>query len=92
MKNGTVSLVLLYEPVSATGRPVPVARVADPRLILEVAEIAVHEAQARADALAGADDLLGEVEQEEATRLRRVLEILIPALRNLKANLPKTLM
>ena len=43
---------------------------------------AVQEAQARVELLAAADELLGEVEREEAFRLRRVLELLIPALKN----------
>lgn len=81
MTCGKVALLLLYEPTTAQGRPVPVARVADQRIILEVARAAVLEAQKRADSLAAADELLGEVEREEVARLRRVLELLIPALK-----------
>jgi hypothetical protein len=81
MAIGNIALVLLYEPATAKSRPVPVARVADARLILEVARAAVLEAQARADFLAAADDLLGEVERAEVARLQHVLEFLLPALK-----------
>ena len=38
------------------------------------------EAQVRADQLADADEILGEVEQAEVKRLRQVLSILLPGL------------
>jgi two-component sensor histidine kinase len=77
-----ISIMLLYEPPVAKGKPVPVARVANQDLIEAVARAAVQEAQARVESLTAADELLGEVEREEAFRLRRVLELLIPALKS----------
>ena len=74
-------LVLLYEPATSKGRPVPLAQVADQQLIVRVAEAALSEAQSRAAALAKTDELLGEVEVAEADRLRRVLEPLVPGLK-----------
>lgn len=81
MTSGNVALLLMYEPTTAKGRPVPVARVEDKKLVLEVARAAVRESQERADVMASADELLGEVEHEEAGRLLRTLEILVPEMK-----------
>ena len=56
------------------------AKVSDQRLTLEVARTALAEAQVRADQLADADEILGEVEQAEVNRLWQVLSILLPGL------------
>jgi hypothetical protein len=80
-----ISLVLLYEPATAKGRPVPLARIENRRLIEEVAGLAITEASNRAETLAAADEVLGEVERAEVVRLRHVIEILIAPLR---ANAP----
>jgi hypothetical protein len=77
---GVVSLLLVYEPPSTKRGPVSLARVSDQRLTLEVARTALVEAQVRADQLADADEILGEVEQAEVKRLRQVLSILLPGL------------
>ena len=75
---GNVSLLLVYEP--AGGRPLTVARVHDRRMLLDAAQIAIIAAEQRAEELAAADRVLGEVERAEAGRLRRVLSILVPEL------------
>jgi hypothetical protein len=49
-------------------------------LLVRVAEAAINEAQARAELLSQADNILGEVEREEANRLQRVLNLLVPEL------------
>jgi hypothetical protein len=73
-----VSAVLVYEPVG--GRPLTIARVDDQALLLRIAEAAIGEAQARAELVARADDLLGEVQREEVNRLKKVLTLLVPEL------------
>jgi hypothetical protein len=80
MSNGEVTLMLLYEPASAEGRPVPLVRVFDPGLAVQVATKAIREAEERAAAVHDADEFLGEVEAAEARRLRELLAILIPAI------------
>lgn len=75
---GNVSLLLVYEP--AGGRPLTVARIADPRMLLDAAQVAILAAEQRAEELATADRLLGEVERAEAGRLRKVLSLLVPEL------------
>jgi len=76
---GNVSLLLVYEP--AGGRPLTVARVADRRMLLDAAQIAIVTAEQRAEELAAADSVLGEVERAEAGRLRKVLSLLVPELK-----------
>lgn len=75
---GNVSLLLVYEP--AGGRPLTVARVHDRRMLLDAAQLAILAAEQRAEELAAADRVLGEVEQAEAVRLRKVLSLLVPEL------------
>jgi len=77
---GSIALVLVYEPCTPRRGPVPLVRVDDPGLALRVAECAIAAAEARAAELSHADEFLGEVEQAEAQRLRRVLALLIPGL------------
>ena len=73
-----VSVVLVYEP--AGGRPLAVARVDNLALLLKIAQAAIGEAQARAELMARADDVLGEMQFEEVNRLKRVLTLLVPEL------------
>jgi hypothetical protein len=70
--------MLVYEPASSRGSPVPLVRLEDPALALKVAQSAVAAAEARAVQLSRADEFLGEAERAEAYRLRRVLALLIP--------------
>jgi hypothetical protein len=76
---GNVSLLLVYEP--AGGRPLTVARVSDSRMLVDAAQFAIVAAEQRAEELAAADGVLGEVERAEAGRLRKVLSLLVPELR-----------
>jgi hypothetical protein len=84
MINQNISLILVYEPDTATGRPTPLARTANPQLILAVAEHAITDATSRATILSQSDEVLGELERAEADRLRAVLAALIPELRSRK--------
>jgi hypothetical protein len=81
MTSGNVALVLIYEPASAKGRPVPLVRIDDPELAARAAQSAIRQAEVQAAAIADADEFLGEVEQAEVRRLRDVLAILIPGLK-----------
>jgi hypothetical protein len=81
---GTVSVLVVYEPPG--GRPLTVARVRDHRVLLDVAELAIMAAEHKAEELASADPVFGEVERAEAGRLRNVLNLLIPELRAREAS------
>ena len=80
MVNENLSLILLYEPATAEGRPVPIARTGDSRLINAVAERALRDATERAGVLSKADDVLGRLKVAEVGRLRATLAILIPGM------------
>jgi hypothetical protein len=75
---GNVSLLLVYEPNG--GRPLTVARVDNRQMLLDAAQLAIIAAEKRAEELAAADRVLGEVERAEAGRLRKVLSLLVPEL------------
>jgi hypothetical protein len=93
MTNGRLSLVLLYEPAAVKQQPLPLARVVDSRLAADVARQAIADADARADALADTDIVLGEVERAEANKLRDVLAVLLPGLFPLsQGRAPETVM
>jgi hypothetical protein len=92
MINQHVSLILVYEPATTSGRPTPLARIADPQLILAVAEQAINDAISRATFLSDSDEVLGELECAEVDRLRAVLSALIPELRSSKKEGNATLM
>jgi hypothetical protein len=80
MPHSTVSLLLVYEP--AGGRPLTVARVDDRRTLVGAAQVAIVEAEARAELMGEADKILGEVEHAEALRLKTVLRLLVPEIRS----------
>ncbi|MGD1096110.1 MAG: hypothetical protein ABSB35_29465 [Bryobacteraceae bacterium] len=82
MVSKQISLLLVYEPATSKGRPMPLARVGDPRLILAVAQRAIDDAISKAGILSEADEVLGEIEGAEVDRLRRILGTLIPELRS----------
>jgi metallophosphoesterase superfamily enzyme len=73
-----LSILLVYEP--AGKKPVAVARIDSTRILLRVAEAAIGEAQARAVLFGDVDQVLGDVEREEAKRLKNVLHYLLPEL------------
>ncbi len=76
---GNVSLLLVYEPTG--GRPLTVARVDDRAMLRDAAQLAISAADKRAEDLAAADRVLGELERAEAARLRKVLGLLVPEFR-----------
>ena len=73
-----VSVVLVYD--SPTGKPIMLARSDDRRLLVRVAMTAIGEAQARAEIFKQTDETLGTIEREEAIRLERLLNRLVPEL------------
>jgi hypothetical protein len=77
---GNVALILIYEPATSQQGPVPLLRLDNPVLALEVAQSAIAEADARAAEFSRVDEFLGEAEYAEANRLRQVLALLIPGL------------
>lgn len=81
MTNGSIALMLVYEPPRSSQGPIPLARISDIDLALRVAQSAIAEAEARAMKLLCADEFLGEAELAEVQRLRRVLALLIPGLK-----------
>ncbi|MCE5306802.1 MAG: hypothetical protein LLG20_04100 [Acidobacteriales bacterium] len=90
MRIGTITLMLVYEPTASTQGPIPLARVDDSGLTLQVAESAIAAAEARALELSQADEFLGEAEHAEAQRLRRVLALLIPGVNPCERRAPDT--
>jgi hypothetical protein len=79
----SLAVFLVYEPTR--GSPVTVARVVSRGLLMHVAEVAITEAQARAELFREADNALGEVECKEAARLERALKLLVPELNRMPA-------
>ena len=80
--------MLVYEPPTSKNGPVPLARVENLSLARRVAQCAIAEADARAAELSQTDDFLGEMEREEADRLRNTLAFLIPGLQGRKQQNP----
>src|SRR5436305_12215192 len=72
------SLQIIYE--GDYGRPLTAAKIEDRQLLVQAAQTAIAEAFRQAKAVADLDKFLGEVQQEEATRLAKVLGMLIPEL------------
>ena len=62
----------------AAGKPMALARVEDRQAVLNAAEAAIAEAEARAEA---ADGLLAQLQRGEVEQLRRSLQLVIPELR-----------
>jgi hypothetical protein len=73
-----VAIHLTIEPGS--GRPVSLARVSDPAILRQVARAAIHAAHQKAAEDFFRDMTLGQIRSEDATRLERYLEKLIPGL------------
>lgn len=76
----SVALYIVCEPKDA-GKPLALARIEDRRTLVAAARVAVFEAEARARDSETCDEVLGELQREEACRLRNSLERLIPDLR-----------
>ena len=76
------SLGLCITLEQANGKAVSVVRIRDRKLLVDVACSAIQEAYQEAEILKQEDETLGTLQKEEAGRLRRSLEFLIPELRH----------
>lgn len=74
-----IGLYITLEP--ERGKPVTLARVEDSTLLLDAAEVALDEAEKRAQEMHEQDPVLGMLQRQEAGRLRSALELVIPGLR-----------
>ena len=72
----SVNLYITFEP--ERGKAVTVARVRDRSLLLDAAERAILEAESDAEALVTEDEILSELQRQDAARLRRALQLIIP--------------
>ena len=75
-----ISLHIVYE--SGLGKSLTAAKTYNHFLIKQAADTVISEAYERANLMSGADVFVGEMQKEEAERLRRVLGIMIPELAN----------
>jgi hypothetical protein len=73
-----ISIHLVYQ--SDIGRPLTACRVDDPDLVKEVANRAIQRAHREASAVSSLDRFVGEIKEQEATRLENVLRALVPEL------------
>jgi len=71
-----VILAILYAPEGQ--KPLSIARVYDRDLLSTAAARAIREAEARANELMEDDPTLGNLQREEANKLKRVLGMLLP--------------
>jgi hypothetical protein len=71
-----VQLAIVYTPEG--GKPYRVVGIEDRALLRDAAAAAVREAEQRAYVLDGRDPFLSAVETAEASRLRRVLGMIVP--------------
>ena len=65
----------------AAGKPMALARVEDHQAVLNAAEAAIAEAEARAADREESDGLLAQLQRDEVEQLRRCLQLVIPELR-----------
>ncbi|HWR49611.1 MAG TPA: hypothetical protein VN428_00790 [Bryobacteraceae bacterium] len=79
-----IGLAILLEP--ERGDPVTLAEVQDRQLLLTAAMEAIRAAEAKAHEWGAEDRVLGVLQAEEAARLRRALELVVPGLRDARGN------
>ncbi len=73
---GDVALVVTYEP--AGGRPVGIVRIEDRALVLGAIRRVLARAESRA--ARGGDEMVANLQRENAARLRHSLEMVLPEL------------
>ena len=71
-----LSLAIIYRR-SPDGRPLSVATIQNRSILAHAAAEAIQEAFAKADELAEKDHVLGQIQREEADKLKRVLSALV---------------
>ena len=77
MNPGRIAVVLVYEPATVRHKPVPLVRVENTYLAVDVVRQAIAEAELQTQQLARDDALFGQMEHAEANRLRDVLAALL---------------
>lgn len=85
----SVRLYITLEP--ERGKPITLARINDRDLLLDAALSALQEAEAEATEMASQDKILGELQRQEASRLRQALELVLPEIRSASSG-PDTVM
>ncbi len=76
----STGLLIAFEPPN--GKAVTLARVANRRLLLAAAVAAIAEADHKAAAMETEHEVLAALQRDEAARLRRALEFVLPELKN----------
>lgn len=72
------TLVICY--AEPGGKPLSVATVEDPDLLLRAARLAIRQAEQRAALAAKSSPLMGRLQAAELARVRAALELLVPGL------------
>jgi hypothetical protein len=75
----SVHLYITLEP--ERGKPVTLARVEDRDLLVNAALSALQQAEHLAVEMGSQDKTLGELQRQEASRLRQALELVLPEIR-----------
>lgn len=75
-----ISLHIVYE--SELGKSLTAAKTYNRSLLKQTADTVINEAFEKANLTSESDVFVGEVQKQEAERLRRVLRIMIPELAN----------
>jgi hypothetical protein len=75
-----ISLHIVYE--SKLGKSLTAAKTYNRSLIKQTADTVINEAFEKANFTGEADAFVGELQKEEAERLKKVLRIMIPELTN----------
>jgi hypothetical protein len=71
-----IGLYITLEPDH--GKPVTLARVNDRALLASAAAAALDEAVRMVDQMAAEDPLLGELQRQEVSRLRKAIDLVLP--------------
>jgi hypothetical protein len=79
---GRVVVILMYEPAVPEMEPIPLSRVCDNRVAVAAANSALFEAEKQAKDISISDQLLGEMGQIEARRLRELFGLIVPGFRD----------
>jgi len=75
----SVRLNITLEP--ERGKPITLARVEDRDLLVNAALSALQQAERLAVEMGSQDTTLGELQRQEASRLRQALELILPEIR-----------
>jgi hypothetical protein len=74
-----IRLYITLEPEH--GKAITLARVNDRELLTNAAMAALQEADSMVNEMASQDQMLGQLQRQEASRLRQALELVLPEIR-----------